>query len=142
MPAVGPVTQLLNLPAIGAAVSLTGPLGPWCTNLYAYKSLALWAQFTYDSGGTSVDCWVQTTLDGGNVWFDIANFHFTTSSADAAFNLQSQTAVTTQKASFGNHSITSNTCVDGLLGDQLQVYYQVQGTYGGASSLIVYALPR
>lgn len=141
MAATGQLITLLNLQNIGAAVSLA-TTSPDATQLYQYKSVALYAVFTYDSGGTSADAWVQTTLDGGTTWFDIANFHFLVASAKAAFNLRNQVSVTTQQTSFGLHSLTSNTSLDGLLGDQLRCQYQTTGTYGGASSLQVYALPR
>ena len=48
---------------------------------FAPESLVIQANFTYGSGGTSADAWVQTSLDGGTTWTDIANFHFTTASA-------------------------------------------------------------
>ena len=135
------LAQLLNLTGIAGAVSVT-TAGPFCTQLVQYKSLVLYAVFTYDSGGTSADAWVQTTLDGGVTWFDIANFHFTTASGKAAFNLRNQVSVTTQQTTFTSHTLAANTSLDGFLGDQLQIQYQTTGTYGGASSLQVFALPR
>ena len=43
--------------------------------------LVLHANFNYGSGGTTVHAYVQTSLDGGTTWTDIANSHFTTASA-------------------------------------------------------------
>ena len=44
------------------------------------ESATIQANFTYGSGGTTAAVWVQTSLDGGTTWVDIANFAFTTSS--------------------------------------------------------------
>jgi hypothetical protein len=38
--------------------------------------MLLYASFVYGSGGTSVDVWTQTSLDGGSTWIDVCNFHF------------------------------------------------------------------
>ena len=52
------------------------------------------AKFTYGSGGTTAKAYVQTTLDGGVSWIDIASFAFTTSSATKISALKAATAVT------------------------------------------------
>ena len=44
-------------------------------------SLSVEANFTYGSGGTSVDAWLQTSLDGGTTWCDMAEFSFMMASA-------------------------------------------------------------
>lgn len=126
--------NLLKLSAIGAALSATA--GPVVKFNAPPRSLAVQATFTYDSGGTSVDAYLQTTLDGGVTWIDIAQFHFTTASARKAFNLNSQTPVTTQ-ATPTDGSLASNAAVDGLIGPQLRVKVASTGTYGGASALAV-----
>src|SRR5664280_3921066 len=43
------------------------------------------------AGGGECDAYVQTSI--GGQWFDIADFHFTTSSATKFFNLTTATAV-------------------------------------------------
>lgn len=134
-------TNLLNWTAIGAATGATAT-GVMLQGLDNYRGVLLDAVFTYDSGGTTVDGYVQTSADGGTTWYDVANFHFTTSSAHAAFNLRATTAVTTQNTTFSDGAITNNTSLDGLLGDQLRVKYKSTGTYGGASSLVITAVPR
>lgn len=96
------------------------------------------AEFSYGSGGTTADAYVQTSLDGGISFFDVANFHFTTASAKGAFNLSSLTPVTTQLAVFNNGALLANTAVDGILGDQWQVIFTTTGTYAGGTTLAVY----
>ena len=97
----------------------------------------LHANFTYGSGGTSADAWVQTSLDGGATWCDVANFHFTTASARKFFNLSSMTPVATQ-ATPTDGSLAANTCVDGLVGPLWRVKYTTVGTYAGSTTLAVH----
>jgi hypothetical protein len=102
------------------------------------RDLLLEAVFAYGSSGTSVDAWVQTTVDQGATWIDIANFHFTTSALKKLFNLSSATPITSQ-ATPGDGVLSANTAVDGIIGGQLRVKYTTVGTYAGATSLGIYA---
>jgi hypothetical protein len=81
------VPNLLPQTTITTAVSATA--GPWI----AFNSriedsapchLAVQANFVYNSGGTNVTAYVQTSFDGGATAVDIACFQFTTSSARKA----------------------------------------------------------
>ena len=102
-------------------------------------SLTLQANFTYGSGGTSADAYVQTSLDGGSTWTDIAEFGFTTSSARKAFNLTN--AAVTSVATPGDGALTANTCVNGFLGSLYRVKYVTVGTYAGGTTLVISAVP-
>lgn len=125
--------NLLTLPAIAGAVSTT--VGPVTKFNAPPRSLAIQANFAYGSGGTTVDAYVQTTLDG-STWIDIAQFHFTTSAAKFVYNLNSQTAVTSEYTPTDG-SLTANTSKDGILGPQFRVKYASAGTYAGATSLSI-----
>lgn len=124
--------KLLNLPTIAGAISTTTttpiPLQAGARNLLVQ------ANFGYGSGGTTVDAYVQTSVDGGVTWIDIAQFHFTTSAVRSAYNLNGQTTVATAHAATDG-SLSANTAVDGILGSQLRVKYASTGTYAGATSL-------
>ena len=126
--------NLLTLNNIGAAIAevATSP----AQFLVAPRNACIQANFTYDSGGTTVDAYVQTSLDGGSTWCDIAQFHFTTASARKVFNLNSQTPETTQVTPTDG-TMSANTAQDGVLGTRFRVKYVTTGTYGGASSLVV-----
>jgi hypothetical protein len=100
----------------------------------APSSIAVQANFTYGSGGTSVDAYLQTSLDGGSTWIDIAQFHFTTASARFAYNLNSQTPVTTEYTPTDG-TLTANTAKDGFVGPLYQVKLASTGTYAGNTSL-------
>ncbi len=77
--------NLLTLKSITAALAATA--GPSVLFNGTPREITIQANFTYGSGGTSVDAYVQSSVDNGVTWFDIANFHFTTSSAIRQFNL-------------------------------------------------------
>lgn len=125
--------NLLTVAIAGAiATTTTGPVKFGAPP----RSLAVQANFAYGSGGTTVDAFLQTSLDGGATWTDVAQFHFTTSAARELFNLNSQTPVTTQYAATDG-SLTSNTAKDGVLGPQFRVKYASTGTYAGATSLSI-----
>jgi hypothetical protein len=104
------------------------------------ESLTLHATFAYGSGGTTAKAWVQTSLDGGVSWIDIANFAFATTAAKRAYHL---TAVAvTSIATPTDGTLADNTAVNGLLGDQFRVKLTTTGTYAGASSLTIHAIPK
>src|ERR1700751_1906227 len=92
------ITTALSIAQLGGTPILNG----------APRNLTVEAQLTYGSGGTSVDAYLQTSFDGGGSWGDVCNFHFTTSTANALFNLSATTPVTTQRTPT-NATIASNT---------------------------------
>lgn len=126
--------NLLKLQTIGAAIGVTTTTP--ATLPAPPRSLAVQANFTYDSGGTSVDAYLQTSLDKGATWIDVAQFHFTTASARFVYNLSSETPVTTEYTPTDG-TLSANTAKDGLLGPMFQVKYKSTGTYGGASALSI-----
>lgn len=100
------------------------------------QSLALQCNFIYGSGGTSAKVWVQTSLDGGLTWIDIANFAHTTASLNRAYNLSANTPLTTIYP-VTDGSLADDTAKDGILGDQIRVKFTSTGTYGGATTIVV-----
>jgi hypothetical protein len=130
---------LANLPITTAVTTQKTTAVPLTNG--AFNSALFEAIFTYGSGGTTVDAWVQTSLDGGATFFDVMNFHFTTASASFIFNISALTSITSEYTPT-NGTLASNTCKDGLLGDRWQVLYTTTGTYAGSTSLQVYMAPR
>ncbi|ANM12051.1 hypothetical protein [Rhizobium sp. N324] len=118
---------------IAAAASLVSDVAKFNG---APSNLAIQAKFAYGSGGTSVDAYVQTSLDGGATWIDIAEFNFTTSAATKIFNLSALTAKTTAAVPTDG-SLAANTAVDGILGSQFRLKVVSVGTYAGATRLDV-----
>jgi hypothetical protein len=102
-------------------------------------NIQLQGTFTYGSGGTSADAYVQTSLDGGTTWIDVANFHFLLASARFTYNLSSLTPVTTEYTPTDG-SIAANTAKDGVIGNLLRVKWVTVGTYAGGTVLRVDAI--
>lgn len=128
------MATLLNTPITTA---LTASIGPslHCSD-GGVRSATIQCVFVYGSGGTTADVYVQTSLDGGTTWIDIANFHFTTSSATFVYNLNAGTSVTTEYAPTDG-SLASNTAKDGILGPLYRCKVTTTGTYAGATNLRV-----
>lgn len=99
-------------------------------------NFTLQGKFVYGSGGTSADAYVQTSIDGGQTWTDVANFHFTTSSATFIYNLNSSVSVTTEYVPTDG-SLAANTAKDGVFGSQWRIKFTTVGTYAGGTTLRV-----
>lgn len=109
-------------------------------------SLALEAIFTYGStAGTTVKAYIQSTLDAGTTWFDVACFAFATTTASKLAQLVSTVAVTTAPAP-SDGSLADNTVRSGgPLGDRLRAKVLVDGTYtttGAGTTLAIHAVKR
>lgn len=99
-------------------------------------SMLVQGNLVYGSGGTSADAWVQTSIDGGASWTDVANFHFLVASARFLYNLSGLTPVTTQLTPTDG-TLGANTSKDGVLGDLWRVKYTTVGTYSGNTTLLI-----
>ncbi len=123
------------LPATTITAAITpAALSSLVTLNAAPRNLAAQATFTYGSGGTSVDAYLQTSLDGGAIWTDIANFRFTTATARKIVNLNGQTPATAQVTPTDG-AMAANTAQDGVLGPLFRIKYQSSGTYAGGTTL-------
>jgi hypothetical protein len=107
--------ELLNLPITTAVGPLTsqvfqirpGPGGQWLP-----ATMTIQANFTYGSGGTSTDAYLQTSLDGMNTWVDIAEFHFLVASARFIWTLESSlVAAPVQITTPTDGAMTANTAL-------------------------------
>lgn len=125
------------LPALTISTALTAVTTTPVKLLSGMNYLAVQAVFLYGSGGTTVNAYVQTTLDGGLSWFDIMNFSFTTSAATKISAVNTYIAPASQAFAPGSGALTANTIVQGILGSQLRLLYTTTGTYAGATSLQV-----
>jgi hypothetical protein len=128
-------TQILSLAITTALTAQTSPVLQYRSGAVPSHA-TIEASFTYGSGGTSADAWVQTSVDGGNTWIDVVDFHFTTSTANAVCNLNAQTAVITIYTPTDG-TLSANTTKDGIIGPQWRVKYTTVGTYGGGTTLVL-----
>jgi hypothetical protein len=122
---------------LAAAVTADVTAGVFASPIGRVESLTLQGTITVAGGGTTAKAWVQTSLDGGATWIDIANFAFTTSTAIRAYHLTA--AAVTSIATPTEGTLADNTAVNGLLGDRFRVKLTTTGTYTGASSFVIYA---
>ena len=138
MPAAGlqntGTRRTLYSAAVAAAATLTGTV---VKGLAGAKGLIIQANFTYGSGGTTCKAYVQTSLDGGVTWIDIACFAFTTSSARrvSAVVADPATALTANTIP-GDGVLTDNNILNGVIGDIVRVKVISVGTYA-ASTLAI-----
>lgn len=103
---------------------------------------ALQANFTYGSSGGTVVAYLQTSLDGGTTWTDIAAIQFTNSSARKVFTVGPLVAAGTAIITANAAALTANTQVPGLFGDQLRVQVVSTGTYAGTTTLAMHAVVK
>lgn len=134
-----PALVLLNAP-LAAAVAADVSSGEFTVKHPRVESLTLQAVITVAGGGTTAKAWVQTSLDNGATWVDIANFAFTTSTAKRAYHLTA--AAVTSIATPTEGTLADNTAVNGLLGELYRVKLTTTGTYTGASSFVIHAIPK
>lgn len=102
-------------------------VGQAVTGLDGMRSMSAQLSFAHGTSGTSVDAYLQTSLDGGATWIDIANAHWTTSSAVAVLNFFTDEGVDAFVPSDG--AMSSNTNQQGVLGNQVRLKLTTVGTY-------------
>ena len=97
--------------------------------------------FDYGSGGTTAKVYVQSSVDDGVTWFDIACFAHTTADLNRVCNLSALTPVTTIYT-LTSDALTDDTTKDGLLGDRFRVRFVSTGTYAGSTTCKVFITPK
>jgi hypothetical protein len=123
---------------VGAAAT---QVGTPALNLAGMTALSCQARFAYGTGGTKTNVYIQSSLDQGQSWYDVANIAFTTSSGVADINLSGLNSVTTPTAPV-SQALADNTTFNGPLGDRLQAVVVSTGTYGGQTLVSVYCNAR
>lgn len=111
------------------------------TGLDGMTAVSIHARLVYGSGGTTVRAYVQTSLDQGQTWIDVACILFGTTSEAEVVNLSGLTPRTTPAAPTDG-SLADDTGLDGILGDRLRVKAISTGTYAGSTVLSVRAACR
>lgn len=128
------MAQLASVQITSAA---TGTVTDPVTGFGKPAAASITARFSYvASSATSVTGRVQTSIDGGATWWDIAAFQFTTASGNTYANLSGHKEVNTPVA-LSDGTLTANTSINGLLGDRFRLKYDSVGTYGAGTTLRV-----
>lgn len=136
-PVHGNAQRVVFLAATTIAAAVAGITSTPKTGLAGAQYVAIESIFLYGAGGTTTKVWLQTSLDGGATWIDIANHAFTTAALSKVSAVVSTTALAAG-ATPGDAALADNTIVSGLFGDRFRVKYTTTGTYTGATSLAVY----
>ncbi len=120
--------------------AITGPaayVGEWVTGFECMQAMTAQFRFIYGSGGSSVKCYLQTTLDdNADVPIDITCIVFQQASEVALLNFSGLTPKLTQ-VNPGDGTIADDTALDGIFGDRFRVKCISSGTYAGSTVLSV-----
>ena len=136
--------ELLSLPittATGPAVSQTFQIRPGPGGQWLPATMTVQGTFTWGSGGTSTDAYLQTSIDGGTTWTDVAEFHFLAASARFIWTLESSLiAAPVQVTAPTDGAMTANTALSSVFGNMWRVKYVTVGTYAGGTTLRIDAI--
>ena len=127
--------QRFTLLSAAITAALGGKISTPILGLRRMKYVALESQFDFGSSGTTTNFWVQTSLDGGTKWIDIANFTYSAASGRKGTSLDTTTRASAITPDSG--VLANNALLNGVLGDRLRVAYDSVGDHGGASIVIV-----
>jgi hypothetical protein len=118
----------------GSDFAITQPatyLGDVADNLDGMATLAVQIDFRPGPGGTTVQAYVQTSLDGGNTWLDIACAAFPSATPAQAERvcLGLEAGVSGAWVTATDGTLPDNTVVDGILGNMLRLKVVSTGTW-------------
>lgn len=122
--------------SIGAAATQVGEV---VDDLSGALAVTLSARLAYGSGGTSCYALVETSLDQGVTWVQIARFDFTTSGLQKVLTVS---GLTPRLSAASAGSLSADTALDGTLGDRLRATVVSTGTYAGSTVVSVRANVR
>lgn len=124
-----------NLCNRAITAALTGETQTAIDGLEGILAATIQCRFAYGSGGTAAKAYVQTSVDGGETFIDVACFAFTTSSGVKVINLSGLTPVTTPITP-SDAALADNTFVDGILGSIWRVRLTTTGTYANTNMVV------
>lgn len=132
------ITAALTDSVITSGTAASGAAQALIDRLGGMESVSLQAKFTYGSAGTTCIAYVQTSLDQGQTWIDIARFDFATASATKVANISAAGA----SAPGAVAALGAEGKLDGILGDRLRCKVTTTGTYAGSTTVAVRAAVR
>ena len=129
------------LAVITSAADAQGVNQGYVENLDGMLSATLSASFVYGSGGDTLKVVVETSLNQGATWVEVARFAFAQASAEKVVNLSALTAVTTV---YAPTALSDDTVKDGILGPRWRARILKGGgaAYAGNTSLAVRMVAR
>lgn len=121
--------NLLSNTAITTAGTVTGSA---VAGLDDMSHLTFQSSLDWGSGGTAVKVYLQTTLDRGATWFDIACIAHGAADSVKALSV-SGGASSSAPPTFTDGSLADDTVLDGFIGDQVRVKVVSTGTYAATT---------
>jgi WD40-like Beta Propeller Repeat len=119
---------LLNTPITDAVTDSTP--GPTLEKRGGVSTISMLANFAYGSGGTTANAYVQTSLDGGQTWCDVASFpQFLLVSAQYVLTIN---AAATGSTACSDGTLGAGTVVN-IIGSLWRVKLTTTGTYAGTN---------
>lgn len=132
------ITAAVTDSVITEGASAAGVAQGLIDQLSGVTAVTIQCAFVYGSGGTTCAVTVQTSLDQGASWIDIARFDFTTATAKKVANLSGLYS----KAVAAVAALSAEGVTDGVLGDRFRAKVTSTGTYAGSTSVAVRMQPR
>jgi hypothetical protein len=99
-------------------------------------ALTVHARFAWGSGGTSCKLYLQSSIDGGNIWADFACIVFGVATENAILNFSKLTPKLTQVA-LTDGAMADDTAVDGMIAALVRCKIVTVGTYANSTTLTV-----
>lgn len=133
------ITTNLTGEVITTGTSADGVAQSLIDRLESMLAVDLQVAFVYGSGGSACVVVVETSLDQGDSWIEIARFDFAMTTVTKVANLSGllSKGITTVAA------LSSEGVLDSVLGDRLRASVTSTGTaYGTGTSVSVRAVPR
>lgn len=131
---------LLNTPITTAVTAVVTPIlqiRPGPGGQFLPSSMTLQLTWTYTSGGTTSDFWVQTSLDGGASWVDVCHFgpNLVASTRLILASVSSVAIAAGYVATDGTFGTTgTHTCIaNSIFSNLWRVKYTTTGTYVGTT---------
>ena len=112
------------------------------TLLTGMMYLVMQAQMAVGTGGTSIQAWVQTSIDGGTTWIDVATFAFANTPLRKVSAVNGYIAPAAQAFTATDGTLADNTIQQGVLGNRVRLKYTSVGTYSGGTTLTVNAIAK
>lgn len=140
--ALGTHSLTINGSATDLPVTVAGTVV--CTAITGISSavgMAVLLRLAYGSGGTTIRVYLQTSLDGGTTYMDIACVLFGAAAKAVVLNFSSLTPKTTQVVPTDG-TLADDTAIDGIIGDRLRLKVVSTGLYTGSTVLTGRAVVR
>lgn len=119
---------LYTLATVSITTALTASAQTAIDDLDGMSGIMLECSVLGASGGSTIKAWVQTSLDGGTTWRDVALFEFTTSAVTKWCVLSKATKSIASYAALASEGVN-----DGYFGDRLRAVLTTTGTYSNTT---------